>query len=194
MSQCLTKATRLTKNLIGKFAAQLIQDGWLDAVDWGFSPMYRSTNDKRFATVVPKCLAEQKEIAIRGDFFCEDVPDQMGVLFECDHLDSLTINDVSIDLNYTQPLPVWDFSCRLVDIRYAVRPGQNIVTGTIRFSARETTIFDDAFLTLDIVTGHTISENIGPRCFADMLKQKSPDIPVDFYEVKVPFVELGDLC
>ena len=44
-----------------------------------------------------------------------------------------------------------------------------------------------------IVTGHTISENIGLRCFAEMLKQKFPHIPVDFYEVKVPFVGLGEL-
>ena len=44
-----------------------------------------------------------------------------------------------------------------------------------------------------IVTSHTISENIGLRCFAEMLRQKFANVPVDYYEVEVPFVEMDDL-
>ncbi len=44
-----------------------------------------------------------------------------------------------------------------------------------------------------IVTGHTVSENIGLRCFVEMLKQEFANVPVDFYEIKVPFVELKDI-
>ena len=122
---------------------------WVDADDWGYSSLYRSSNDRRFATVVPKCLAGQREITMRGEFICEVVPEQLGMLFESEHLDSLTINGVSIDLNSAKPMPVWDSSCTLVDIRHAVRSGKNLVSGIIRFSEWESSIFNDAFLTIE---------------------------------------------
>jgi hypothetical protein len=115
--------------------------GWLNPVKWSFS----QKTPPRFLTTLPDIFQGRTQITMRGEFFCESVPDQLGVLFERDHLAALSINGKPVDLSKTPSLPVWDDSCVMADIRQWAAPGKNTIEGTLKFQSWETSIVNDAF-------------------------------------------------
>lgn len=116
-------------------------DRWIDALD--SSPFGAKTGPT--ASGIPMELRGRTSINVQGEFTCESLPERLSLLFERDHLTSLAVNGVEIDLSKTHPLSIWDTSCAIVDITRAVSRGRNVFSGTLAYEEFETTIRDDAF-------------------------------------------------
>lgn len=122
---------------------QFFHDGqWLDAVN---RPVWGDMTSSRQPNGIPVELRGATDIPLRAAFTCETIPDALGLLFEGGHVKEIAVNGMPLDLIQAAALPVWDASCRLIDIRSYINEGENAVTATLTFQPFETTVYNDAF-------------------------------------------------
>ncbi len=146
--------------------------GWLDGVArhlWG-------ADDGRMHLSIPHEFAGCCEIPFRGEFTCAGVPESIGILFEGGHLAALKVNGQDVDIRRAGSRPVWDKSCRWVDVQGLVREGANLIEGVLTFQKFETEIDNHAFFAFKpmpwcdlclagsfrLINGHIVPESDEP--------------------------------
>ncbi len=125
------------------------QKGWMDPGPWGYACFYRQESDRRYVTTIPTAFAGMTHIPMRAEITLRDTPSSIGILYEKEHLETLSINGISIQLGDSISIPVWDSSCRYIDISSAVRVGYNTVNGTLRYADWEVNHLGKGFVVLE---------------------------------------------
>ncbi len=97
------------------------------------------------AFAVPRALAGCTKVPFRSRLDVREPISPLGIVYEADHLDALSVNGVAADLAASRSMPIWDRSCRWVEIGDMVLAGENTIEGELRFEAFETTLANDAF-------------------------------------------------
>ncbi|MHB0998052.1 MAG: hypothetical protein ACYC27_02310 [Armatimonadota bacterium] len=116
--------------------------GWLDAVD---SSLF---GDRAGRTPIglPKEFRHHTRIEMSAGFECTGLPECIGVLYENQHLESLSINGNMVDLTSAEPFEGWDHSCRSVDISQFVKTGWNEVNSELTYPEYEMSVYNHGFL------------------------------------------------
>ncbi|MDD5699527.1 MAG: hypothetical protein PHH77_13010, partial [Victivallaceae bacterium] len=96
-------------------------------------------------TAIPAEFRGTTRLKVQGEFNCKTLPDSLGVLFEQEHVESLAVNGIALELRKAAAMPVWDASCLCADIRHLIHKGGNLVSGILKFKEFETKLVSNAF-------------------------------------------------
>ncbi|MCK5820372.1 MAG: hypothetical protein KAH17_00735 [Bacteroidales bacterium] len=118
-----------------------MNEDWIGAVKF---TLPGSTQSCRKITL-PENFRKQTNIEFRGFFNSQAISTNLGLVYEPAHLDFLEINGQMVDLDTSRSFPIWDKSCRWIDIASLVKKGENQVAGILKFKLFETSIESDAF-------------------------------------------------
>lgn len=136
------KISEGTHNLAGLYD---IEFG--NSKDWVKAVAFTLPGDERACrrTGIPKQFRNMTEINFRGHFDAQTARINTGLAYESVHLKTLNVNGQNIDLKQSVVMPIWDCSCRWVDIGTLVIQGKNEVTGVLEFQSFETSVESEAF-------------------------------------------------
>ncbi|MBN1435999.1 MAG: hypothetical protein JW936_02895 [Sedimentisphaerales bacterium] len=113
------------------------EQGWIAAAHWAVG--------RERMNGVPNTFRGSEGAKFKGRFVCAKRFEKLGLVFERELVESLTVNGEAVDLAGAKECVVWDKSCVYVEIGAAAREGANWVEGRLRWERWETEVVNDAF-------------------------------------------------
>lgn len=136
LAEWLLRAERLNTARLSNIRFRHPDKGWMPSVD---SSCFKQGTGRSLAGL-PHDFVGHTRIEFSAEFELVGMVGSLGLLFEGDHLGSLSINGCAVDLTESASCPSWDRTCRLVDICAHTSPGKNSVSGVLVFDGFETSI------------------------------------------------------